>query len=98
MMGCKVRNLREGHELGGATGLNRWLRASAEVAEDLDVPMLSVCDLLYQAGAGPEVFLDSGHLDPRGLRIVADALFALFAERGMLPDPVAVPNPQAARR
>jgi hypothetical protein len=67
------------------------------VAKQLDVPMLSVCDALHQAGVRKKDFLDWGHLDPRGLRVVADALFALLAEHDMLPDPVAVPGVQAAR-
>ena len=99
IQGCKVKNLRKARgEREGATGLNRWLKATAEVAEELEVPMLSVCDVLLEAELGPEVFLDHGHLDPRGLRALADALFDLLVENDMLPDPVAESGAKAARR
>jgi lysophospholipase L1-like esterase len=98
IQGCKVKHLRAERERRGSAGLNRWLMATAEVAEQLEVPMLSVCDVLYEAGVGTEVYLDNGHLDPKGLRILADALFALLAEHDMLPPPVAVPTAQPAGR
>ena len=99
IQGCKVKNLRKARgEREGAKGLNRWLKAAAEVSEELEVPMLSVCDVLLEAELGPEAFLDNGHLDPRGLRALADALFDLLVEHDMLPDPVAEPGAKAARR
>jgi lysophospholipase L1-like esterase len=97
VQGCKVKHIRIAREQEGPVQLNRYHRATAEVAEELDVPMLSVFDALYQAGVGEEVFLDKGHLDPKGLRIVADALLALLAEHDMLPEPIAAPSAQAAR-
>ena len=99
IQGCKIKHLRKLlGETEDATGFNRWLKATAKVAEELEVPMLSVCDVLLEAGLGPDVFLDRGHLDPRGLRALAEALFALLAEHDMLPDPVAEPAAKAARR
>jgi len=98
IQGCKAKHLRAERERRGSANLNRWHRATAEVAEQLEVPMLPVCDALYEAGVGSEVFLDRGHLDAKGLRILADALLALLAEHDMLPDPVAVPGAQATRR
>jgi len=67
------------------------------VAEQMNVPMLSVLDALYEGGVGAEVFLDNGHLDPEGLSIVADALFALLAEHEMLSESVAASGAQTAR-
>jgi lysophospholipase L1-like esterase len=97
IQGCKVKHIRAAREQDGEVKLNPYHRATAEVAEQLGVPMLSVFDALYQAGVGEEVFLDNGHLDPTGLRIIADALFALMAEHDMLPEPLAAPGAQAAR-
>jgi lysophospholipase L1-like esterase len=98
IQGCKVKHIRAARRQEGVVMLNRHQRATAEVADRLNVPMLSVCDALYQAGVGDEVFLDKGHLNPKGLRIVADALFALLAENDMLPEPVAVSGARAAGR
>jgi hypothetical protein len=98
IQGCKVKTLRLTLGLEGGAGLNRWFRATAELAEELDVPILSVCDLLYGAGVGPEVFIDNGHLNPTGLRLLAEALLALFTENDMLPEPVVLPTSEAARR
>jgi lysophospholipase L1-like esterase len=92
IQGCKVKHIRAARRQGGAVNLNRHHKATAEVANRLDVPMLSVCNALYQAGVGDEVFLDKGHLNPTGLRIVADALFALMKEHDMLPEPVVAPD------
>jgi lysophospholipase L1-like esterase len=97
IQGCKVRHIRTARERGGAVRLNRYHRATAAVADRLNVPLLSICDALYRAGVGDEVFLDKGHLDPKGLAIVADALFALLAEHDMLPEPLATSFAPAAR-
>ena len=85
------------HAIGAYEDPDEYQKAMAEVAEEMDVPMLSVCDALYQAGVRKKDFLDWGHLDPQGLRIVADGLFTLFAENEILPDPVAAAGAQTAR-
>ena len=97
IQGCYRDQVRSARRNQGRFEADEHQKAMAEVAEQLDVPMLSVCDALYQAGVRKKDFLDWGHLDPKGLRVVADALFALLAEHDMLPDPVAVPAVQAAR-
>ena len=97
IQGCYDDQIRSARKRKGRFKPDEHQKAMAEVAEQMDVPMLSVCDALHQARVGKKVFLDKGHLDPRGLRIVADALFALLAEHDMLPDPVAVPDAQARR-
>jgi lysophospholipase L1-like esterase len=97
IQGCYVEQLRVARKRRGRFRPDDHQKAMAEVAEQLNVPMLSVIDALYEAGVGEEVFLDMGHLDPTGLRIVADALFALLAEHDMLPAPVVAPGAQAAR-
>jgi lysophospholipase L1-like esterase len=97
IQGCYDDQIRSARKRKGRFKSDEHQKAMAEVAEQMDVPMLSVCDALHQAGVGRQVFLDKGHLDPRGLRIVADALFALLAEHDLLPDPVAVPDAQARR-
>jgi lysophospholipase L1-like esterase len=89
IQGCYQPQIASARAHGGRFELNEYQRAMAEVAEELDVPMLSVCDALHRAGARKKNFLDWGHLDPKGLRAVADALFALLGEHGMLPGPVA---------
>jgi lysophospholipase L1-like esterase len=98
IQGCKVKNLRWAIERGGEAGVNRWLKAAEEVGEELDVPVLPVCDVLYRGGLGPDVFIDDGHLRPPGLRLVAEALLDLFAENGMLPEPVVLPAARGAGR
>jgi lysophospholipase L1-like esterase len=98
IQGCKVKHLRAERERRGSARLHRWYKATAEVAEQMSVPLFSVLDALYEGGVGEEVFLDNGHLDPKGLRIVTDALFAFLAEHDMLPEPVAAPGAEAARR
>jgi len=97
IQGCYRDQIGSARKHGGRFEADEHQKAMAEVAKQLDVPMLSVCDALYQAGVRKKDFLDSGHLDPKGLRVVTDALFALLAEHDMLPDPVAVPAVQAAR-
>ena len=62
--------------------------AVAAVAEELGVPLLRVHDVLREAGHGSEVFLDHGHLDPVGLRAVAEGLVALLEAEGLAPGPV----------
>jgi lysophospholipase L1-like esterase len=94
IQGCKVKHIRAARRQEGKVKLNSYQRATAELAERLDVPMLSVFDALYEAGVGDEVFLDKAHLDARGLRIVADALFALLAEHDMLPELIAASGAQ----
>ncbi len=98
IQGCKIKNLRWALERGGDAGLNRWLKAAEEVAEERDVPMLPLCDVLYRRGLGLDVFIDDGHLKPPGLRLVAESLLALFAENDMLPEPVALPTARGAGR
>jgi lysophospholipase L1-like esterase len=98
IQGCKIKHLRAERERRGSSRLNPWHTATAEVAGELGVPVFSVLDALYQGGAGEEVFLDNGHLDPRGLRIVTNALFAFLAEHDLLPKPVAAPGAEPARR
>jgi lysophospholipase L1-like esterase len=88
IQGCYVEQLRAARRLKGRFELDDHQKAMAELAEQLDLPMLSVCDALYQAGARKKVFLDQGHLDAKGLRIVADTLFDLLDEHDMLPDSV----------
>jgi lysophospholipase L1-like esterase len=97
IQGCYQPQIRSARKQGGYFEPDEYQKAMAEVAEQMDAPMLSVCDALYQAGLRKKNFFDRGHLDPKGLRAVADALFALLAEHDMLPDPVAVPAVQAAR-
>jgi lysophospholipase L1-like esterase len=97
IQGCYRDQIGSARKGRGRFEPDHYQKAMAELAEQLDVPMLSVCDALYQAGVGKKDFLDWGHPDPKGLRIVADALFALLAEHDMLPAPVAVPGTQAAR-
>jgi len=97
IQGCYRDQIGSARKHSGRFEADEHQKATAELAKQLDVPMLSVCDALYQAGVRKKDFLDSGHLDPKGLRAVADALFALLAEHEMLPDPVAVPAVQAAR-
>ena len=60
----------------------------AKLAAELDVPLLRVHEVLRAAGHGSEVFLDHGHLDPVGLRAVAEGLVALLDAHGL--DPAAV--------
>jgi len=98
IQGCKIKHLRAERERRGSARLNPWHTATAVVAGELGVPVFSVLDALYQGGAGEEVFLDNGHLDPRGLRIVTNALFAFLAEHDLLPKPVAAPGAEPARR
>jgi len=86
IQGCYRDQLRSARRDEGRFEPDAYQKTVAEVAKQLDVPMLSVCDALHQAGASKKDFLDSGHLDPDGLRVVADALFALLTDRGMLPD------------
>jgi lysophospholipase L1-like esterase len=88
IQGCYIEQMRSARTRDGRVKLDRHQKAMARTAREVDVPMLSVCDALYEAGVGEEVFLDKGHLDPQGLRIVADELFAFLAEQGVLPDPV----------
>jgi lysophospholipase L1-like esterase len=95
IQGCYKKQLHHLRKGRGRPELDDHQKAMAELAEQLDVPMLSVLDALHQGGVGPEVFLDAGHLDPTGLRIVADALFALLAEHEMLPVPVAASGTEA---
>jgi lysophospholipase L1-like esterase len=97
IQGCFRDQIRSARKRGGRFEYNEYQKATAELAEQLDVPMLSVCDAFYQAGVRKKDFLDSGHLNPRALRVVADALFALLAERDMLPDPLPAPTARAAR-
>jgi lysophospholipase L1-like esterase len=87
IQGCYRDQIGSAHKRGGRFEANEHQKAMAEVAEQLDVPMLPVCDVLYRAGVRKKNFLDWGHLDPKGLRAVADALFALLAEHDMLPEP-----------
>ena len=87
IQGCYDDQIRSARTRKGRFKPDEHQKAMAEVAEQMDVPMLSVCDALYQARVGKKVFLDRGHLDPKGLRIVAEALFALLVEHDMLPDP-----------
>jgi lysophospholipase L1-like esterase len=89
IQGCYRPQIASARAHGGRFEPNDYQRAMAVVAEEADVPMLSVCDALHRAGARKKNFLDWGHLDPKALRVVADALFALLAERDMLPEPVA---------
>jgi lysophospholipase L1-like esterase len=96
IQGCYRGQLRAGRKREGHFVLDDYQKAVAEVARRLEAPMLSVCDALYDAGADQEVFLDRGHLDPQGLRIVAHRLFALLREGDMLPDPVAAPAAREA--
>jgi lysophospholipase L1-like esterase len=86
IQGCFRDQIRSARKREGRFEPDQHQKAMAEVAEQLDVPMLSLCDALYQAGVRTKDFLDQGHLKPRGLRIVADALFALLVEHDMLPD------------
>jgi lysophospholipase L1-like esterase len=86
--GCFRDQIRSAQRNQGRFERDAYQRAMAEVAEELEVPVLSVCDAFYRAGVRKRDFLDSGHLNPRALRAVAEALFALLAEEGMLPDPV----------
>jgi len=97
IQGCYQPQIRSAHKRGGRFEPDAYQNATTEVAEQLDVPLLPVCDALYQAGVRKKDFLDWGHLNPEGLRVVADRLFALMAENEMLPDPVAVRTAQAAR-
>jgi lysophospholipase L1-like esterase len=97
IQGCYRDQIGSARKHGGRFEADEHQKAMAEVAKQLDVPMLSVCDALYRAGVRKQDFLDWGHPDPKGLRVVADALFALLAEHDMLPDPDAVPAVQAAR-
>ena len=76
IQGCYQPQIRSARKNGGHFEPDEYQKAMAEVAEQLEVPMLSVCDVLYQAGVRKKNFLDWGHLDPKGLRAVADALFA----------------------
>ena len=73
IQGCYRHQIRSARKRGGRFEPDEYQKAMAEVAEQLDVPMLSVCDALYQAGVRKKDFLDWGHLDPKGLRVVADA-------------------------
>jgi lysophospholipase L1-like esterase len=95
--GCFRDQIRSARKGKGRFEPDEYQKAVAEVAEKLDVPMLSLCDAFYQAGVRRKDFLDSGHLNPRALRVVADALFALMAEHEMLPDPVVVSGAQSLR-
>jgi lysophospholipase L1-like esterase len=97
IQGCYRDQVRSAHKHGGRFEADEHQKAMAEVAKQLDVPMLPVCDALYRAGVRKKDFLDWGHPDPKGLRVVADRLFAILAENDMLPDPVAVPAVQATR-
>jgi lysophospholipase L1-like esterase len=87
IQGCFRDQMRSPRKRKGRFELDAYQKATARLAEELDAPMLSVCDALSQAGLGRKDFLDSGHLKPEALRVVAEALFALMAERGMLPGP-----------
>ena len=94
IQGCFRDQIRSARRREGRFKPDEYQKAMAEVAEQMDVPMLSLCDALYQAGVRPKDFLDQGHLNPRGLRIVADALFALLVEHDMLPEPADAPGTQ----
>jgi len=97
IQGCYEPQIRFARKHKGRFEPDDYQKAMAEVAEQLEVPMLPVCDVLYRAGVREKDLLDWGHPDPKGLRAVADRLFALMAENEMLPDPVAVPAGQAAQ-
>jgi lysophospholipase L1-like esterase len=97
IQGCFRGQIRSARKHGGRFELDAHQKAMAEVAEQMDLPMLSVCDALLQAGARTKDFLDQGHLNPKGLRIVANALFALLVEQDILPDPIAAYGAQAPR-
>jgi lysophospholipase L1-like esterase len=88
IQGCFRDQMRSARKRGGRFELDAYQQATAEVAEQLEVPMLSICDALSEAGLREKDFLDWGHLDSKGLRVVAEALFALMAEQEMLPGPV----------
>jgi lysophospholipase L1-like esterase len=92
IQGCFRDQLRSARRRKGRFEPDEHQRAMAEVAEQLEVPMLSVCDALYRGGARKRNFLDTGHPDPEGLRIIAEALFAFLVEHELLPDPVAAPG------
>ncbi len=94
IQGCFRDQIRSARRREGRFKPGEYQKAMAGVAEQMDVPMLSLCDALYQAGVRPKDFLDQGHLNPRGLRIVADALFALLVEHDMLPEPADAPGTQ----
>ena len=98
IQGCFRSQIRSARKSEGRFEPDQHQKAMAEVAEQLDVPMLSLCDELYQAGMRTKDFLDNGHRNPAGLRVVADALFALLVEQDMLPEPVSVPGAQDPRR
>jgi lysophospholipase L1-like esterase len=97
IQGCFRDQLRSVRRRKGRFKLDEHQKATAEVAEQMGVPMLSLCDALHQAGVRPKDFLDPGHLNPRGLRVVADALFALLAEHDMLPSRADAPGTQVSR-
>jgi len=88
IQGCFRDQMRSPRRRVGPPKLDAYQQATAEIAEQLDVPMLPLCDVLTEAGLGKKDFLDWGHLSPKGLRVVADSLFALMAEHEMLPGPV----------
>jgi len=94
IQGCFRDQIRSARKRKGRFKSDQHQKAMAEVAGQMDVPMLSVCDALYQAGARTKDFLDQGHLNPTGLRIVADALFALLVEHDMLPDATGTQAPR----
>jgi lysophospholipase L1-like esterase len=98
IQGCYQPQIRSARQHRGRFELDDYQKTMAEVAEEMDVPMLSVCDALNRAGVRKKDFLDWGHLDPAGLRVVAESLFSLLAEHDMLPDAVAARPAQAARR
>jgi lysophospholipase L1-like esterase len=87
IQGCFSDQIRSAVERDGRFRPDPYQKAMAEMAERMDVPMLSMCDALREAGLGEKTFLDSGHPDARGLRAIADSLFALLVEQEMLPDP-----------
>jgi lysophospholipase L1-like esterase len=96
IQGCYQPQIASARAHGGRFEPDDYQKAMADVAEELRVPMLSVCDALYRAGLRKKDFLDWGHLEPKGLRVVAESLFALLAEHEMLPEPVAVPGARVA--